>query len=144
MPFGAFESMLMVMAYQRGNSHSPVVRVLVAARRRPTRSALRQVVESQPGVDLLGVVADLPATARFMGDLRPDVVLVERALLGRPGLPWLPALLKDAPGTSIYVVGMGDHPRLETQARHAGAAGYIRLDEADHAVPAVLGVPVAA
>jgi DNA-binding NarL/FixJ family response regulator len=136
--------MLMVMAYQHGNPQSRAVRVLVAARPRATRSALQQVVESQPGVDLIGVVTDLAGTVRFMGDLRPDVVLIERALLGRPGLPWLPALAKDAPGASIYVVGMGDHPRLEAQVRRAGGAGYIRLNEADETVPAVLATPVAA
>jgi DNA-binding NarL/FixJ family response regulator len=140
---GGVWSMLMVM-HQPPDPHSPPIRVLIAARRPATRSALRQMVEGQLGVDVVGVVGDLPATVRVMGDLRPQVVFIERALLGRPGLPWLPPLATDAPETSIYVVGMGDHPRLQEQALHAGAAGYIRLDAANDAVPAVLATPVAA
>lgn len=136
--------MLTVMAYHPQTLDSSAVRVLVAARRQSTRSALRQVVESQPGVDLVAVAADLPATVRIMRELRPHIVLVDRGLLGRPGLPWLPAIAGDASDASIYVIGMGDHPRLQAQARSAGAAGYIRLDEADDAVPAVLAMPVAA
>jgi DNA-binding NarL/FixJ family response regulator len=139
----AFWPMLMVM-HQPPDLHPARIRVLVAARRPATQSALKQVVEGQPAVDVVGVVGDLPATVRLMGDLRPHVVFIERALLGRPGLPWLPPLATDAPETSIYVVGMGDHPRLEAQARHAGAAGYIRLDDAIDAIPAALATPVAA
>jgi DNA-binding NarL/FixJ family response regulator len=136
--------MLSVMAYHPQTLDPSAVRVLVAARRQSTRSALRQVIESQPGVDLVAVAADLAATVRSMRDIRPHVVLVDRGLLGRPGLPWLPAIARDAPDAAIYVVGMGDHPRLPAQARAAGAAGYIRLDEAGDAVPAVLAMPVAA
>ena len=144
MSHGASWSTLREMAYHPQHPDPFAVRVLVAARRRSTRSALRQVVESLPGIDLVAVAADLPATVRIMRDLRPHVVLVDRGLLGRPGLPWLPAIARAAPDAAIYVIGMGDHPRLQAQARGAGAAGYIRLDEADEAVPAVLALPVAA
>lgn len=123
---------------------STPLRVLIAARRSATRSALRSLLELEPGVDLVASAGDLAAAVRFLRELRPDVVLIERVLLGAPGMPWLPALVQDAPHASIFVVGMGDHPRLEARARDAGAAGYIRLDDAADAIPAELASRAAA
>ena len=136
--------MLIVMAHEPHKARSSAVRVLVVAHRRVTRSALRQVVERQPDVDVVGVVATLPAAVRVIRELRPHVVFVDRTLLGRPGLPWLTTLVRDAPEASIFVIGMGDHPRLADQALRAGGAGYIRLDEADVAIPAALATAVPA
>jgi hypothetical protein len=70
-------------------------------------------------------------------------MLIERDLLGTPGLPWLPTLVRDAPAAVIFVVGMDDHPRLDAQARRAGAAGYIRVDEAAAAVAGSIPAAIA-
>lgn len=116
---------------------------MVAAGRGSTRSALLSLLDLEPGVEPVGAAKDLAAAVRLVRAERPDVVLIERALLGTPGLPWLPTLAREAPDVAIFVVGMGDHPRLEEQARSAGAAGYIRLDEAPERVVSALSSRVA-
>jgi DNA-binding NarL/FixJ family response regulator len=114
------------------------LRVLVAAGRPATRSALRSLLGSEPGVLRVGEAADLLTAIRSIRGARPDAVLVDRALLGDAGLARLPVLTSAAPGVAVFFVGMGDHPRLEAHARRAGAAGYIRLDEAQERLSSAL------
>jgi DNA-binding NarL/FixJ family response regulator len=116
----------------------PRTRVLIAAGRPSTRSALRTLVELEPGVEPLAAVPDLAAAIRELRGRRPDVLLIERTLLGAPSMPRLVTLAREAPGVAIFVVGMGDHPWLEPHARRAGAAGYIQLDEASERIGSAL------
>ena len=104
--------------------------VLVAADRSATRSSLWSLLETEPGLEPVGVVADLPAAIRQLRRLMPDVMLVDRRLLGHAGVGRLRMLALEAEQTAIVVIGMGDHPGLDALVRSAGAAGYIRLDEA--------------
>jgi DNA-binding NarL/FixJ family response regulator len=86
------------------------------------------------------VASDLPAAIRQLRTLSPDVLLVDHRLLGHAGLRRLPMLALEAEETAIVVIGMADHPRLEALARQAGAAGYLRLDEAPERMAAVVGL----
>ena len=116
-------------------------RVLVAADRSATRSSLWSLLETEPGLEPIGVAADLPAAIRQLRMLMPDVMLVDRRLLGHAGLGRLSMLALEAEQTAIVVIGMGDHPGLDSLVRSAGGAGYIRLDEAAErlaGVPAML------
>ena len=115
--------------------------VLLASDRSATRSSLWSLLETEPGLEPVAVAADLPSAIRQLRMLMPDVMLVDRRLLGDTGLRRLPMLALEAEETAIVVIGMGDHPGLDALARSAGAAGYIRLDEAAErlaGVPAML------
>ena len=116
------------------------VTVFIAARHERVRAALWQLLESEPGIEPLAATADLADMIRLLERLRPAVVVVEQAVLGDAGLDALAALAEVAPQAGIVVVGMHDHPGYVTRAREAGAADYVRLDEAaDRLGPAVLG-----
>jgi DNA-binding NarL/FixJ family response regulator len=112
------------------NPASSPLSVLIASGRLATQSALLALLDSEPGVVAAGVAADLSATIRMIRSTAPGVVLVDRTVLGPTGVGRLAMLAAAAPGVAVYLVGMGDHPRLDDYARNAGAAGYIRLDEA--------------
>jgi DNA-binding NarL/FixJ family response regulator len=117
---------------------SEPMRVLIAADRTATRSSLWSVLETEPGLAPVGVAADLPEAIRQLRLLQPELMLVDRRLLGHAGLRRLPMLALEAEQTAIVVIGMGDHPGLDALVRSAGAAGYIRLDERLAGVPAML------
>jgi DNA-binding NarL/FixJ family response regulator len=104
--------------------------VVVAAGRSATRSSLWTLLETEPQLEAVGSAADLPAAIGMLRALAPDVMLLDRSLLGETGLRRLPMLTAEFADTAVVLVGMGDHPGIETLAREAGAAAYIRLDEA--------------
>ena len=117
------------------------VRVLVATARPATRSALRSLIDSEPALESSGSASDLPTTIRMIRSTAPDVVLVDRTVLGGVGFKRLPMLAAAAPGVAVFLIGMGDHPAMDTHARQAGAAGYIRLDETPERLSSALTSP---
>ena len=106
------------------------VTVVVAAGRSATRSSLWALLETEPRVEPVGAAPDLPTAIQLLRKLRPDLLLVDRSLLGDAGLRRLPMLTAESERTAVVLVGMGDHPAMQAQALKAGAAAYIRLDEA--------------
>ena len=128
---------VMIPQFAHEPETSPVT-VFVAARHERVRAALWQLLEDEPGIEPLAATADLADTIRLLERLRPAVVVVEQAVLGGAGLDALAALAEVAPQAGIVVVGMHDHPGYVTWARDAGAADYVRLDEAaERLAPAV-------
>jgi DNA-binding NarL/FixJ family response regulator len=111
-----------------GRAYRPLS-VLVATARPTTRAALTALLDAEPGLRAAGMAGDLATTIRMIRSCSPDAVLVDRTVLGTTGAGRLPMLAAAAPEVAIYLVGMGDHPRLDAHVRDAGAAGYLRLDE---------------
>lgn len=108
----------------------PPISVVVAAHHAATRSSLWSVLASEPGVAPVATASDLRDVIRLLRSSSPDVVLVDRAVLGPAGLRRVATLGALAPAAVFLVVGMGDHPGYGERAREAGAAGYVRLDHA--------------
>lgn len=117
--------------------------VLIATARPATQAALTALLDSEPGMRAAGVAADLPMTIRLMRTSPPDVVLVDRTVLGPAGIGRLAMLAAAAPDVDVFLMGMGDHPRMDAYARDTGAAGYIRLDETPERLAAALMSPAA-
>jgi|tagenome__1003787_1003787.scaffolds.fasta_scaffold20520200_2 DNA-binding NarL/FixJ family response regulator len=130
--------MILRMTAADTHSASRSRKVLIAAGRPTTRSALRSLLDSEPGVQVVGEAVDVLTTIRALRTASPDVLLVGTSILGDAGLKRLSMLAAEAPGVPIFVVGMGDHPRMEAHARAAGAAGYVRLDEAPERLSSAL------
>ena len=107
------------------------VPVYRAAAHRSVRRALWRLLENEPRVEPLAAIADLADLRRLLKRVAPPVVVVDEAILGPDGIVALADLIADAPATAFVVVGMGEHPMYVTRAREAGAADYVRLDEAE-------------
>jgi DNA-binding NarL/FixJ family response regulator len=107
---------------------SPIT-VLVAAARGATRSAITIVLDAAPGLQPVGVAADLSGMIAVLRRSAPDVVFVDRTVLGAAGLRRLSTLAALAPATAFVVIGMSDHPGFGARARAAGAVDYVRLDD---------------
>jgi DNA-binding NarL/FixJ family response regulator len=118
--------------------------VFIATARPKTRAALTALIASEPALHLAGSADALGATIRLIRDLRPDAVLVDRTVLGPTGAGRLTMLASAVPATAVFLIGMGDHPGMQGYARDAGAAGYIRLDEAPERLSGALALASAA
>jgi DNA-binding NarL/FixJ family response regulator len=130
--------MLLTMSAHPTPIQPPAVPVFVAARHRSVRKALWTLLETEPCVEPVAGVADLGDLRRLLARVAPPVVVVDEAVLGSDGIHGLPELIAAAPGTAFVVVGLGDHEVYVTRAREAGAADYVRLDDAERLGRAVV------
>src|SRR5689334_17983415 len=109
----------------------PPVTVCIAARDERVRTALWRLLQSEEGIEPLGATADLAEVIRLLGRATPSVVVIDESVLGSAGLRWLAMVAHAAPRAGLVVVGMHDNPAYIKRARDAGAADYVRLDDAD-------------
>src|SRR5688572_29015224 len=124
-------------AYPTHIADAPVS-VFIAARHEAIRAALWAFFEAEPDVEPLAVSATAADLTRLLARMSPAVVVVDESVLGTHGIAGLPAIVAAAPQSAFDVVGMHDHPAYVTRAREAGAADYVRLDDADRLGRAVV------
>jgi DNA-binding NarL/FixJ family response regulator len=118
--------------------------VVIATRHPAMRSSLCAALDCDPQVRLLGAAGDLRNTIRLLRSFQPDIVLLDAGVLGDEGVRRLPLLRSAAPTTAFLVLGMGDHPAYAAHARRAGAADYLRLDQAADRLPQAIQAAVSA
>lgn len=131
-----------------------MIRVLVVDDHPVVRSGLTGLLESLPGFEVVGAVADGPAAVREAVLTRPDVVLLDLQMPGGDGLTALRELGRVAPQVRVCVLTMFADDDSLVSAVRAGAHGYLlkgaEQDEIERAVrgvaagEAVFGTGVAA
>ena len=108
------------------------MRVLLADDHKLVRTGMRLLLESMPGITVVGEAADGEEALRLIDQLRPDVVLMDLAMPGVSGLDALRQARQRFPATRIVVVSMHADEAYVEQALASGAAGYL-LKGADKA-----------
>jgi DNA-binding NarL/FixJ family response regulator len=104
------------------------IRVLLADDHRLFRDGLRTLLEQQPDLDVVGVVADGQAVLAQVGVCRPDVVLMDLSMPGLNGLEATRQLRDDHPGVAVIMLSMHADHRFVVEALRAGALGYVPKD----------------
>lgn len=94
------------------------------------RTALRMLIQSQPGLTMVGEAGDRSDALLLAERERPDIILLDLELDGESGLDFLPELLNASPEARIIILtGVRD-----TEAHHRavslGAMGVVRKDNA--------------
>ncbi len=95
------------------------------------RSGLRLLLESQPGLNVIGEASSGLEALELADKLQPDLILLDLSMPGLGGLDALPALRKSAPATKILILTMHDDPQYLRTALKNGAAGYVLKKAAD-------------
>jgi len=100
------------------------IRILVADDHAVMRTALRALLEGEPGLAVAGEAASGEAAIQAALELRPDVVLMDLSMPGCGGLAATRAITGTT-GARVLVLSM--HPEQERllPALHAGASGYL-------------------
>jgi EAL domain-containing protein (putative c-di-GMP-specific phosphodiesterase class I)/DNA-binding NarL/FixJ family response regulator len=101
------------------------LRVLVAEDDAQVRSALSELIDSEPDLDLVGAVADARAAIELATESRPDVVLLDVNMPGGGGEVAARGIRKGSPGSKMIVLtGSGDRATV-LRMLQAGVVGYL-------------------
>jgi two-component system response regulator NreC len=95
------------------------------------RSALRMLLEAEPGFEVVAEAGDAEAAARFSHGHKPDVLILDLNMPGGSGLEAIPRVRERSPGTQIVVLTMQREAAFAREAMRAGALGYILKEAAD-------------
>jgi DNA-binding NarL/FixJ family response regulator len=105
-----------------------VIRVLLADDHALMRAGLRALMREMEGVEVVGEAEDGAEALRLMGELRPDVALVDISMPHLNGLEVTARAAKDHPRLRIVILSMHAFEEYVHRALVVGAAGYLLKD----------------
>jgi DNA-binding NarL/FixJ family response regulator len=89
------------------------------------RHGLRALLETEPGLSLVGEAEDGLAAIRLVEQLRPDILIVDLMMPGLNGLEVTRQVRKCSPQTRIIVLSMHANEAYVLEALRHGALGYV-------------------
>ncbi len=105
------------------------------------RESLRDMLEDEPAVEVVGEASCGRDAISVCAELRPDLVLMDIRMPGMDGLEATRRIKQDQPKISVLMVTMQEDPDYLYEALRAGAAGYVLKDATrEEMVSAVLSV----
>jgi two-component system, NarL family, response regulator NreC len=114
------------------NGSSPeVIRIVLADDHAVVRSALRMLLDAEPGMEVVAEAGDVDGAIRYVRGHRPEVLILDLNMPGRASLEALPDIAGASPETRIVVLTMQSEPAFAREAMQAGVLGYILKEAAD-------------
>ena len=107
------------------------ITVLLADDHPMFRRGLRALLESMPGIEVVGEAADGNEAVRLAGSLHPRLILLDLQMPGGDGLTAIGQLTGAEPHPHILVVTMFEDDDSVFAALRAGARGYVLKDAED-------------
>jgi two-component system response regulator NreC len=102
------------------------------------RRALRVLLEEEPGFEVVAEADDADDAVRYLRGHKPDVLILDLNMPGRPSLEAIPSMKEASPETKIVVLTMQKEPAFARQALQLGVLGYVLKEAAsDELVQAV-------
>lgn len=106
------------------------MRVILADDHQLVRAGLRALLQSFDDVQVLAECNDGHEVLAKVGELHPDVLLLDITMPGLNGLDVAARIPKLSPSTRVLVLSMHAGPEYVAQALRAGVAGYLIKDAA--------------
>lgn len=103
------------------------VRILLVDDHPIVRQGLRTLLEGRPGWEVVGEASDGVEALNKIGDLRPDVVVLDVTMPRMNGLEACRLIQRErqTPGPEVLFVTQHDSPQMMREALDAGARGYV-------------------
>jgi DNA-binding NarL/FixJ family response regulator len=106
------------------------IKVLIVDDHPLFRQGLRQLVESDPRFELAAEAGDGPAAVALIGDLRPDIAVLDINLPGISGLEIARRLQARRARTQVVVLTMHNDRETFNRAMDFGVRGFVLKDNA--------------
>ena len=104
--------------------------VLLADDHTLVRAGVRKILEAQPGVTVVGEVADGTAALDALAQIAVDVLVLDLTMPGLDGFAVLRRARTLAPALKVLVLSMHADPEFVERAVRDGADGYLLKDSA--------------
>ncbi|WP_229311230.1 response regulator [Larkinella soli] len=89
------------------------------------REGIAFLLQATPGLELVGTFADCSRIRQEIGELQPDVVLMDIDLPGLSGIDAVPVVKGVSPRTQVLMLTVFDDEDKIFQAIRNGASGYL-------------------
>lgn len=102
------------------------------------RRALRVLLEVEPDFEVVAEAEDADGAVRYLRGHKPNVLILDLNMPGRPSLDAIQDMQEASPQTRIVVLTMQKEPAFARQALQQGVLGYVLKEAAgDELVQAV-------
>ena len=105
-------------------------RILVVDDHPIVRLGIRQMLGAERDLEICAETDSAQATLALVGEVQPQLAIVDLSLAQGSGIELIRALRKAVPGLSVLVLSMHDETLYAERALRAGARGYIMKREA--------------
>jgi len=95
------------------------------------RRALRLLLEAEPGFEVVAEAKDADGAVRYLRGHKPDVLILDLNMPGRPSLEAIGDMQEASPETRIVVLTMQQEPAFARRALQQGVLGYVLKEAAD-------------
>jgi len=95
------------------------------------RRALRVLLEEEPGFEVVAEADEADAAIRYLRGHKPDVLILDLNMPGRPSLEAIPDMQEASLETKIVVLTMQKEPAFARQALQLAVLGYVLKEAAD-------------
>jgi DNA-binding NarL/FixJ family response regulator len=106
------------------------IRILVADDHEVVRCGLRSILESAPGMEIVGEACDGREAVEKWRELKPDVVIMDICMPLLNGLEATRQITQETPAANVLVLTMMKSEQTVRDILEAGARGYILKSDA--------------
>ncbi|HEV2478738.1 MAG TPA: response regulator transcription factor [Puia sp.] len=107
---------------------SPNIKVFLVDDHEIFRNGLKQLVDSEPDMEVVGEAGDGETALEHLRAMCPDVIIMDIRMPGINGVEASQMLLKRDPQAKIVFFSLYDNPEYVAKALEMGASGYILKD----------------
>ena len=101
------------------------IRVLLAEDNGDLAAAVRELLQVEPDIEVVGVIEDAAALERSVRELEVHVVILDLNLSGGSSVPAMQSVRQDRPGTGVVVYSGYDRADISAALPALGASEFV-------------------